>query len=275
MKQAEFRAASVWAALASLSRCVGLMDIAATLGLVMAVTFMLVAVILGGGSLGTFYDPPSVIVTIGGSFAVTAMMFPLRVFLALPSNLFKLFFHRRTDLSRVVRQMIELSEMARRDGVLELERKLPEINNPYITIGVQMVVDNAPPEIVERVLQSEMDALLARSRDFKAFLQQLGSMGPAFGLIGTLLGLILMLGNLTNPDALGPGMAVAMMTTLYGAVIANVFAIPLVEKLSYNLRHESLCIEAVIYGILAIQNGDGPRKVEQQLTPYTKYQKAA
>lgn len=251
------------------------MDIAAALGLLMACLFMLVAVVMGGGSLGAFYDPPAVIVTIGGSFAVTAMMFPLRVFLALPSNLMRLFFHRRTDMQQVVRQMIELSETARRDGVLELERRLTDIDNPYVTVGVQMVVDNAPPEIVERVLLSEMDALLARHRDFKSFLQHLGSMAPAFGLIGTLLGLIMMLGNLTNPDALGPGMAVAMMTTLYGAVLANVFAIPLVEKLNYNLRHEMRCIEAVIYGILAIQNGDGPRKVEQQLTPYTKYQRAA
>lgn len=251
------------------------MDIAAALGLTMACVFMLVSIVLGGGSIGAFYDAPSVVVTIGGSIAVTAMMFPLRVSLAVPGNLVKLFLHRRSDLRRIVRQMIELAETSRRDGVLELERKLPEINNPYITIGVQMVVDNAPPEIVERVLQSEMDALQARHRDFKAFMQQLGAMAPAFGLIGTLLGLIMMLGNLTNPDALGPGMAVAMMTTLYGAVIANVFVLPLVEKLNYNLRHEGLCIEVVIYGILAIQNGDGPRKVEQQLTPYTKYQRAA
>ncbi len=251
------------------------MDIAAALGLMMACVFILVSIVLSGGTPAAFYDAPSVIITVGGSIAVTSMMFPLRVLLAFPQNLLKLFFHRRTDLPRIVRQMIELSELARRDGVLELERRLTEINNPYITIGVQMVVDNASPEIVERVMQSELDALHGRYRDFKGYLQQLGSMGPAFGLIGTLLGLILMLGNLTNPDALGPGMAVAMMTTLYGALIANVFALPLVEKLNYNIRHESLCIEVVIYGILAIQNGDGPRKVEQQLTPYTKYNKAA
>jgi chemotaxis protein MotA len=244
------------------------MDLASVVGFLLAVVFMAVAVMLGGGSAGAFVDLPSIVVTIGGSLATVMIMFPLKTLLRLPKVCLSVFLYKPPDIPALVNQLVVLTEAARREGLLALERRFEELDNELLTMGLQMAVDGSPPELIESVLRAEMEIRSSAAKEGKAILDQIAKMGPAFGMIGTLLGLILMLGNLSDPDALGPGMAVAMITTLYGAVLANVICIPFAEKLSHNARQEWLAMELVLRGVLAIRDGDSPRSVEQKLGIY-------
>jgi chemotaxis protein MotA len=181
------------------------MDLASTIGFLLAVAFMAVSVVMGGGSMGAFVDVPSIVVTIGGSLATVMIMFPLRSMFALPKVAMKVFLNKVPDQKQLIELLVSLAETARRDGLLSLERRLPEIDNPFVVRGLQMAIDGTDASVVEAVLRTEMEAVNDRNKDGKALFDQIGKMGPAFGMIGTLLGLILMLGNLSDPDALGPG----------------------------------------------------------------------
>jgi chemotaxis protein MotA len=243
------------------------MDIATTLGLFAAIGFMVLGVSLGGGAAQTFYDPPSIAITLGGSLAVTSMMYPLRTLLKIPRQCLRVFWSSPPDLRRLIAQLLTLAEAARRDGLLSLERRVEELEEPFLVLGVQLTVDGAQPELLESLLRTEVHSYSESFRDCKAFFDNWGKMAPAFGMIGTLLGLIIMLGNLSDPDALGPGMAVAMITTLYGSVIANVICIPFSEKLASVMKQEVLAREIMVRGILGIQAGESPRLLEQKLNP--------
>jgi chemotaxis protein MotA len=131
-----------------------------------------------------------------------------------------------------------------------------------------MAVDGTRPEVIEDIMRTEMDAVATRHRNGKAVIDQLGRFAPAFGMIGTLMGLIIMLGNMDDPSAIGPGMAVALITTLYGAIMANLVFLPLAEKLGEINKHELLTMEIVVRGIMAIQAGDNPRVIEQKLSTF-------
>ena len=160
---------------------------------------------------------------------------------------------------------MEFSEVARRDGILALENSAAEIDDPFLLLGIQMAVDGTEPDVLENILRSEMDSLSSRHRAGKSLFDTMGRYAPAFGMIGTLMGLIIMLGNMDDPDAIGPGMAVALITTLYGAVVSNLIFLPLSDKLSTYSKQELEVREVILRGILAIQSGDNPRIVEQKL----------
>ena len=158
-----------------------------------------------------------------------------------------------------------MAAVARKDGLLALEVRAREIRNPFIALGIQLAVDGTRPEVVAEIMNNEVEARAARHREAKKIVELVGRCGPAFGMIATLLGLILMLGNLENPDTIGPSMAIALIGTLYGALLANLMCIPLGEKLSYLSHEELLARQIVIRGVLAIQAGDNPRVVRQKL----------
>jgi chemotaxis protein MotA len=168
----------------------------------------------------------------------------------------------------IIRQLVSLAETARRDGLLKLDDRLHEIENPFIALGIQMLVDGTRPEVIEDILRTELDAVATRHREGKALLDTMGRYAPAFGMIGTLLGLIIMLGDMTDPTKIGAGMAVALLTTLYGAVAANAFLLPFADKLGFTSRKELLNMEIVIRGIMAIQSGENPRVIEQKLNTF-------
>lgn len=244
------------------------MDIASAVGLFLAVIFMVTSVVLGGGSFAAFVDPASIIVTFGGSLATVMICFPMRNFVQSAVVLKNVFLNKPPSIPELVDQLVKLAEVSRQEGLLALEAKTQEIKDQFLVMGVQMTADGTRPEVLEYILRTEMEAVNNRHKDGKAFYDQWGKMAPAFGMIGTLLGLILMLGNLSDPNALGPGMAVAMITTLYGAVLANVFLLPFAEKLNYVNKLEMQAMEIVIRGVLAIQAGDSPRVVEQKLSTF-------
>ena len=250
------------------------MDLATLIGIAGGFALMLAALLLAGShgghalALSQFVDPPAALLVFGGGLCVVLTSTPLRVFLQLPRVVYKLFVNRGEDLPDLVGELIRLSEVARRDGMLALEDKLKSVRNKSLVLGVQMAVDGARPEVIREIIEAEMRAEESRHYVGKRMFEMMGRCGPAFGMIATLLGLILMLGNLDNPDSIGPSMAMALVGTLYGAAMANLICIPCAEKLSFLSRQEQLAKRIILHGIMAIQAGDSPRIVEQKLNTY-------
>ena len=243
------------------------MDIATIIGLILGFGLVVGSIAIGG-AMGAFLDIPSVMITVGGSISALLINFPLSKVLGVFSVVRKAFTDTLPSTSEVIEQFKEYATTARRDGLLALESRAAEIQHPFLALGIQLTVDGTNPEVLESVLRTEMEALNNRHKDGKLFLDQWGKTGPSFGMIGTLLGLIIMLGNLSDPEKLGPGMAVALITTLYGALLANVICLPFSEKLNQVNRQELAAMEIIIRGVLAIQAGDSPRVVHQKLSMF-------
>jgi chemotaxis protein MotA len=245
------------------------MDIASVIGLLLGISLLVISIAIApGSSFGAFIDFPSVMVVIGGTIAAVLVCFPLKAFFNLARVLKNVFFNKPEDVSTLIEQIVSLAETARRDGLLALEGRVEEISNPFIVLGIQMAVDGTRPEVIEDILRTEMDAVATRHQNGRKVIEQMGRFAPAFGMIGTLMGLIMMLGNLKDPEKLGPGMAVALITTLYGAVAANVFLLPCAEKLILINRQELAAMEIIVRGIMGIQSGENPRIIEQKLATF-------
>jgi chemotaxis protein MotA len=245
------------------------MDIATVIGLVAGTAMLLLAILIApGSSLGAFVDYPSLMVVGGGGICAIFIAFPLKSILSVTGVVKCVFLNKPPEISALISTIVSLAETARRDGLLALEAKMEEIADPFIVLGIQMSVDGTQPEIIEDILRTELDAVATRHRDGKGLLDQLGRFAPAFGMIGTLMGLIIMLGNMSDPSSIGSGMAVALITTLYGAIVSNVFFLPFAEKLGFINKQELLAMEIVVRGIMGIQSGDNPRVIEQKLNTF-------
>lgn len=232
----------------------------------MGITLMLLSVAIAPGArFAAFADIPSAAVVIGGALAACCIAFPLRTLLGLPKVLKKVFSPKQQELAPVIAQLVEYAEIARRDGILALESKTEDIEDPFVLLGLQMAVDGTDAELMENILRSEIDAVAQRHKTGKSLMETMGRYAPAFGMIGTLMGLIIMLGNMDDPDAIGPGMAVALITTLYGAIVANLFCLPFADKLAFYSKREIEVREVILKGILSIQDGDNPRVLSQKL----------
>jgi len=244
------------------------MDIASLIGLILAIGLIIGSIMLGSAPMTAFIDVPSGMVVVGGAFAAALICFPLGSILKSPVVAMKVFLNRSEDRLALIKSIVALAETARRDGLLALEPKIEEIENPLVKSGLQMAVDGAAPEIVEEVLRTEVASMVARHREGKSIMDQLGRFAPAYGMIGTLMGLIMMLQDMSDPSGIGAGMAVALITTLYGAIVANVFFSPFAEKLGLMSRNEQISMEIAIRGVLAIQSGESPRAIDQKLQTY-------
>ncbi len=245
------------------------MDLASIVGLLFGIFLLIVAIgIAPGASFGAFIDYPSIMVVLGGSMAAILICFPLKSVLNMARVVKNVFFNRQEDFRELIDQLVSLAETARRDGLLALEGRIEELTNPFVILGIQMAVDGTRPEVIEDILRTELSAVATRHRNGKNVLDQLGRFAPAFGMIGTLMGLIIMLGNMQNPEAIGPGMAVALITTLYGAITANLIVLPMAEKLGHINKHEILVMEIIVRGIMGIQAGENPRVIEQKLSTF-------
>ena len=172
------------------------------------------------------------------------------------------------DYTGLIEQLVSLAETARKDGLLALESRIGDVDDDFIKLGIQMAVDGTRPEVIEDILRTDINSLTTRHRNGKSVLDQMGRFAPAYGMIGTLMGLIMMLSNMSDPSAIGAGMAVALITTLYGAIAANVFFIPFAEKLGFLSKQELVSREIIVRGIMAIQSGENPRVIEQKLNTF-------
>lgn len=244
------------------------MDIASVVGLILALGLIVGSMLMGTAPITAFIDIPSALVVIGGAVAAAMIAFPLKAFLATPLVGLKVILNAAPDYNSLIEQIVKLAETARRDGLLALESQLGEVEDPFIKLGIQMAVDGSRPEVIEDILRTEIESVAGRHRDGKALMDQMGRFAPAYGMIGTLMGLIMMLSDMSDPSGIGAGMAVALITTLYGAIVANVFFSPFAEKLGFINKQELLGMEIVVRGIMAIQSGENPRVIEQKLNTF-------
>ena len=212
-----------------------------------------------------FWDTPSVLIVLGGTFGATVLANPLERSKALPKIFKAAFVSEQIDLIGLIQTLVSFAEKARREGLLALEEDAGQLDDEFMRKSIQLVVDGTDPELVKSILDTEIGLLEERHSANKGYLDSISELAPAFGMLGTLIGLIQMLGNLSDPDALGPGMAVALITTFYGSVLANMFAIPIGKKLTQNSSREVLARELMVEGILSIQAGENPRIVEEKL----------
>lgn len=240
-----------------------------TIGGILVGLFLLINWGLGSVSnLPMFIDIPSVAITFGG--AVTAMFtaYPLGALKTFPKVVKFAFFPQKRDILSVIKTIISFAEQARREGILALENRLPEVNDPFLKKGIQLAVDGTEQGLIRDILETEMNYVEARHKSNVQMVDDLSVFGPAFGMIGTLVGLVLMLANMSDPAAIGPAMAVALITTFYGAVLANMFAIPIGMKLKGHTSDEMMEKKIMLEGILALQAGENPRIVEWKLLAY-------
>ncbi len=243
------------------------MDLATIIGLVLGVVLMVLA-ILSGGDIQSYLNLPSVLIVVGGATAATMVAFPMARFCKLPSVAAKAFTAKSMDPLSLIKQIVDLAEVARRDGILALEGMLADMEDDFLVRGILMAVDGTDPEIIQSVMETELENLLERHENGKGQLDSLGRYAPAFGMIGTLVGLVAMLSNMDDPSKIGAGMAAALLTTLYGALLANVVFLPMADKLGLRSSEEALAKTIVIHGVMSIQSGDNPRTVESKLTTF-------
>jgi len=179
------------------------MDIASLVGFLMAVGLILGSIATGSAPFSAFMDVPSALVVIGGSIGAAFICFPLKSILSTPIVMLKVFLTKQESVPKLIEQIVSLAETARRDGLLALEGRLEEVDNAFIKLGVQMAVDGTRPEVIEDIMRTDMDAVATRHRDGKSVMDQMGRFAPAYGMIGTLMGLIMMLSDMSDPSKIG------------------------------------------------------------------------
>jgi chemotaxis protein MotA len=244
------------------------MDLATTIGLVAGVGLLLWSIVAAKEPLTTFMDVPSAAIVFGGMFASLLISFPLRKVANLIKVTKNAFFAETQSPQRLIQDLVKYAEIARRDGILSLENMTETIQDKFIVKGIQMAVDGTDPELIQQILEGELDSLADRHSEGRLLFETMGKYGPAFGMIGTVLGLIIMLKHMEDASKIGSGMAVALITTLYGAVAANLVFLPIADKLKLRSREEMLMKQIIIKGVMSIQSGDNPRIVEQKLKTF-------
>jgi chemotaxis protein MotA len=231
-------------------------DLATLLGLVTA-WGLIIATIALGAAAGTFVNVPSVMIVIGGTFAVVLMRFTLGQFIGSIKTAMKAFMYKSESPEEIIERVVELASIARKEGLLALERQ--EITNPVLAKGVTLLVDGHEPTVVRKALLTEMNETLNRHSIGQQIFKAIGDAAPAMGMIGTLVGLVQMLSNMSDPKSIGPAMAVALLTTLYGAMLANMFALPIADKLALRSNEEQMNKNIIIESVLGIQDGQNPK----------------
>ncbi len=241
------------------------MDIGTLLGIVACFGLIISAVLLGG-SLGAFIDIPSVCIVIGGTIGVTFVMYPMGTVFGAFKVMMKAFFAKTPKPLELVAKIVELAEIARKESLVALEKA--DVPDPFLKKGVLMVADGTEEHLVRSVMETEINFMKQRHRQGQGIFKSMGAMAPAFGMIGTLVGLVNMLQNLDDPSSIGPAMAVALLTTFYGAVLANVVFLPIATKLGERSSEDTLYMEIAVEGVISILNGENPRIVSDKLEAY-------
>lgn len=241
------------------------MDLATLLG-VFGALGVIVASIFIGGSVNTFVNVPSIVVVVGGTTMVTLSQVSLGQFLGSFKVALRAFMHKSSKPESLIEEAIDLADTARKEGILALESK--EISDPFLDNGVKMCIDGHPTEVVQKMLAKDINLTLERQNTGIKMFKAAGDAAPAMGMIGTLIGLVQMLSNMDDPKSIGPAMAVALLTTLYGAVIANAIALPIAEKLKAISEDERLNKLLILESIAGIQEGTNPRVLQQLLTTF-------
>lgn len=246
------------------------MDIASLVGIILGFVMLIFGIIssAGVGGFGEYLDPPSAIITFGGAFSATLASVSLQNYIDGLKSFTLIFKTSALNTSDMIQRIIDLSNVARKEGLLSLEEAAADLDEPFLKKGILLIVDGTDPDLVRAIMEAEMNSVEGRHKDVIGFWDTLGSMGPAWGMIGTLVGLVDMLYHMEDPASLGPAMAVALITTLYGSLLANWICIPVSNKLKADNAAELLQKEVMIEGLLSIQAGENPRVIEEKLKSF-------
>ena len=240
-------------------------DLATVIGLIGALLIVGVAIFLGGDS-GIFLDLPSALIVLGGSSFVVMSKFGLNQFAGAFQVAGKAFLYRIDDSQTTIRRLVDLAALARRGGLLSLEDQ--QVSNSFLSDGLKLMVDGHEPEIVRQMLSKDRSLAMERHEWGQRIFLAMADVAPAMGMIGTLVGLVQMLANMDDPKSIGPAMAIALLTTLYGALLANVVCTPIADKLKLRMAEEGRLQALIIDGLMAIQTGQNPRVIQGLLDRY-------
>jgi len=243
------------------------MDIATIIGVVAGMSCIIVAV-AAGGDARVFINIPSMAITVGGMVSATLIHFSLGQFLRIMSIVKKTITYKIPSEQDMIQKLVNYSAINRRDGALALEQQLPTADSDFLAQGVQMLIDGQEEEAIDKQMRMEIQNLQERHANGKKILEFMGASAPAFGMIGTLIGLVQMLGTLEDPSGIGVGMATALITTFYGALLANLVFIPLAGKLGTRSKQESLLSEMILEGLLAMVRGESPTAVREKMQTF-------
>lgn len=246
------------------------MDIASLLGIVLGLVMLVFGIIsnAGIGGFGEYLDPASAIITFGGAFSATLASFSLQDYIAGLKSFTLIFKVPVLNTSEMIKKIIDLSNVARKEGLLSLEEAASDLDEPFLKKGILLIVDGTDPDLVRAIMETEMISVEGRHKNLIGFWETLGTMGPAWGMIGTLVGLVDMLYHMDDMGAIGPAMAVALITTLYGSLLANWICSPVANKLKADNAGEMMVKEVMIEGLLSIQAGENPRVIEEKLKSF-------
>lgn len=244
------------------------MDIATIIGLIVGSGLILGSILIGGGGLGPFIDVPSMMITIGGAFSALLINFPMASLLQVFGVIKKCFLTKLPTHEAVILQFRQFATISRRDGLTALENELEKVSDDFLKRGLELVIGGGSKEEISAVLDIEMDCIESRHATGKKILDGLAAGAPAFGMIGTLIGLVQMLRTLDDPSKIGLGMAVALLTTLYGAVIANLFCIPMAGKLESRSQEELVVKDLMKTGLCLLVEGQAPSILQERLAAY-------
>ncbi|MGI5918248.1 MAG: motility protein A [Christensenellales bacterium] len=228
--------------------------------------------ILLHGDLGAFFDPASIFIVVGGTIASTIISYPGKMLKSLKSVYSMAFKQKRIDLNEDIELIIKIANVARREGLLALEDAVNEVDNSFLQKGIMLIVDGADGELVKNILETEIAFIQERHTQGQNIINSMAAYAPAYGMIGTLIGLILMLKNLNDTASLGPSMAVALVTTFYGVILANLVFTPISKKLKAMSDAEALQKELYMEGLLSIQDGENPRIIRDKLSAFISRQ---
>lgn len=249
------------------------MDLATLLGLAVAFVLVIFGIVYSKTGIDfsviiNFLDVPSALITFGGAFCATLAMNSFNSYVSGLKSISMAFKQSASNSVEIIQKIIELSNVARKEGLLSLEEAASDVNDEFLKKGILLIVDGTDPELVRGILETELDSVEGRHKANQKFWENLGSMGPAWGMIGTLIGLVNMLQNMSDAAAIGPAMAVALLTTLYGSLLSNWICTPINTKLSQNHGDEAMVKTIMIEGLLSIQAGENPRVIEEKLKSF-------
>jgi chemotaxis protein MotA len=239
-------------------------DFATIIGILGGFGLMIIAMATGGG-LAWFLDGPSAMIVLGGTFGAVLINYPISDLLGVIKVAKNVFLGKKQQADIVINQLVEMSKLCRREGVISLQKMIKKTSDPFLIKAIHLILDGVDPAHVSEILETELDFIGERHRLGAEIFTTMGNFAPAMGLVGTLIGLVQMLKQMNSPGTIGPAMAVALITTFYGVILANLVFLPIAGKLKTRSSRELLLKQLIINGILSIQSGDNPRILEQKL----------
>ena len=243
------------------------MDIATILGVISAFGLVWIAIFLGGG-IQLFINIPALMIVVGGTLGATMINYPLRDVFGVFKVVKKALFARNTSVAELIKRFMAFAQKSRKEGILALEAEIKEVNDEFLQKGVQLAIDGLEPQEINDILETEIEFVRSRHQLGAEIFSTMGTYSPALGMIGTLIGLVQMLQTMDDPSKVGPAMAIALLTTFYGSIIANIVCLPISGKLRTRSKEEVLTKEMAIQGIVSLSNGDNPRILEQKLQAF-------